>query len=140
MDRTLDFYRRQPYRRVIERVTESDGTYFICTYPELPGLMADGGSRSEAFHNAEEAFDDYIAARLNWNEDIPLPAAVRPSAGYAEGDVPIMDARAVWVTAPEARPVLDATGFEGDGAFSEVATAEDAQSIAVLPEIITAAA
>lgn len=140
MDRTIDFYRRQPYQRAIERVTEPDGTYFICTYPELPGLLADGASRSEAFHNAEEAFDDYIAARLNWNEDIPLPAAVRRAAGFAEGDVPVTDALAVWVTLPDAGPVLDATGFEGDGAFPKVTTTEDAQSITVLPAIITAAA
>lgn len=77
MVRTLEFFRRLPYRRYCERVTDEAGAYYVCTYPELSGLMADGSTRAEAFHNGEIAFDDYIRARLDWGDEIPVPAAVK---------------------------------------------------------------
>ena len=69
----LKKYKVLPYKRRIEKVTDQEGTYFICRYPELPGLMADGETRAEAIKNAQDAFDDYIAARLHWGEVIPEP-------------------------------------------------------------------
>lgn len=77
MVRTLEFFRRLPYRRSCERVTDEAGAYYVCAYPELSGLMADGSTRAEAFHNGETAFDDYIRARLAWGDEIPVPAAVK---------------------------------------------------------------
>lgn len=70
---TLDQYRALPYTRSIERVTDEDGTYYVARITELPGLMADGVTRSEAILNLTQAFDDYIEAHLGWEDEIPLP-------------------------------------------------------------------
>ncbi len=70
----LERYRALPYKRRVDRVTdEKEGTYFLCSYPELPGLAADGETRAEAVKNAQEAFDDYVLARLHWGDPIPEP-------------------------------------------------------------------
>lgn len=67
-------YRSLPYKRKVEKVVDpKEGTYFICRYPDLPELAADGENRAEAIKNAEEAFDDYILARLHFGEPIPEP-------------------------------------------------------------------
>ena len=73
----LKKYRVLPYKRHVEKVTDAEGTYFVCQYPELPGLAADGGTRAEAVKNAQDAFDDYISARLHWGEQIPEPQGAR---------------------------------------------------------------
>lgn len=75
MDQTevLASYRILPYRRTVERIIDEDGTYFVCRYPELPGLSADGMSPAEARRNAALAFDDYILAQLEWGLEIPRP-------------------------------------------------------------------
>lgn len=70
---TLDDYRALPYRPTCERVNDESGTYFVCQYPDLPGLSADGVTRAEAVHNGQLAFDDFIRALLEWGETIPLP-------------------------------------------------------------------
>lgn len=69
----LSRYRRLPYKRRLDKETDEEGTYFVCRYPELPGLFADGKTRSEAIRNADEAFDDYILARLSFEDPIPKP-------------------------------------------------------------------
>lgn len=66
-------YRLLPYRRVIERVSDESGTYYVCSYPALPGLFADGETPAHARRNAALAFDDYISAQLEWGVDIPRP-------------------------------------------------------------------
>ena len=72
-DPSLLDYRRLPYTRTTERVDDEDGVYYVCRYPDLPGLSADGLTPHEAKRNAELAFDDYILARLHFNDPIPEP-------------------------------------------------------------------
>ena len=79
-NKTLDFYRQQPYRRIISRVEETDGSvYFVVTCADLPGFMAHGSSPIEANISADGAFDDYIEARLEWGDPVPTPSVVRSS-------------------------------------------------------------
>lgn len=70
---TLEAYRSLPYTRVVERVTDEEGTYYVARYAELPGLMADGETRAEAIVQLYQAFDDYIRAHIEWGDPIPLP-------------------------------------------------------------------
>lgn len=73
-DPSLLEYQRLPYARTTERVDDEDGAYYVCRYPDLPGLSADGATQHEATWNAERAFDDYILARLHFGDPIPEPA------------------------------------------------------------------
>jgi predicted RNase H-like HicB family nuclease len=75
-DKLLTRYRALPYRRVVERIEDSPAeVYYVCRYPELPGLMADGLTALEAQRNGAAAFDDYIRAQLHWGLPIPEPEA-----------------------------------------------------------------
>jgi len=69
-------YRALPYSREIERVTDDDGTYYVCRFPDLPGLVADGDTPLEAANNANQAFDDFILALLKWGHEIPEPQRI----------------------------------------------------------------
>jgi predicted RNase H-like HicB family nuclease len=71
--RTLAEYRSLPYRREVRLISDEDGTYYVASFSELPGLLADGETRAEAVMNLSQAFDDYINAHLEWGEDIPEP-------------------------------------------------------------------
>src|SRR3989304_8242709 len=70
---SLEYYRALPYCRVVERVSGDEGLYYVCRFPELQGLAADGSTPVEAVKNAADAFDDYITALLAWGHEIPLP-------------------------------------------------------------------
>lgn len=76
-DRELRRYRSLPFKREVKPVRDESGAYFVCRYPELPGLSADGVTRAEAVKNAEEAFDDYIRIRSRRGDLPPLPAGAR---------------------------------------------------------------
>ena len=93
---TPEVYRSLPYTRVIERVTDEEGTYYVARYVELPGLMADGETRAEAILHLSQAFDDYVNAHIEWGDPIPLPNGADrvmhalASAAEMEGPVSIV--------------------------------------------------
>ena len=69
-------YRRLPYLRTVTMVSDESGDYWVCGFPEIPGLFADGDSRQDAVNNAFSAFDDMIEALIEVGREIPLPARV----------------------------------------------------------------
>lgn len=46
---------------------------FLVEVPELPGCMADGPTREEALHNAEEVITDWIETAKELGREIPKP-------------------------------------------------------------------
>lgn len=46
---------------------------FIAEVPELPGCMADGGTRAEALENAETVINEWIETAKELGRDIPPP-------------------------------------------------------------------
>jgi predicted RNase H-like HicB family nuclease len=76
--RKLEYYRLLPYTRLAEPVEEDGGQrYWVASVAELPGCKTDGDSLAEAMANLNSAFDDFIAARLEWNQAIPEPPGAR---------------------------------------------------------------
>jgi len=75
MTKNARFFRRLPYHRVTERVTDSDGlTYFIARVLEIPSMRIDGESREEALLKLDEIFDDFIEAMIQAGDQIPEPS------------------------------------------------------------------
>ncbi len=72
----LQFYRALPYKRVLSRVSDESGDYWVCRFPEIPGLFAEGDTRPAAVHNAFEAFDDTISVLLEIGHEVPMPRRV----------------------------------------------------------------
>ncbi|MGQ0813085.1 MAG: type II toxin-antitoxin system HicB family antitoxin [Gemmatimonadota bacterium] len=72
--RDASYYRALPYRRTVEKRTDSDGTsYFIARISEIPPLRIHGESRVEALLKLDEIFDDVIESMIDAGEDIPEP-------------------------------------------------------------------
>jgi antitoxin HicB len=67
-------YPFKDYARLISHLSEDDGGGYLVTFPDLPGVMADGDSVENALHNARDAFESAIAAMVDMGRDIPAPS------------------------------------------------------------------
>lgn len=73
MNKTLAYYRRLPYRRRAQLQLENGEHFWHAWVEELPGCEVDARSKAAAHAALAEAFEDYIAAKLEWNSVIPEP-------------------------------------------------------------------
>jgi predicted RNase H-like HicB family nuclease len=73
MKRDLAYYRSLPYARRSQFHVEGKCRYWLAWIEELGGCVAEGSTEVEAFAVLEETFDDYIAAKREWNSIIPAP-------------------------------------------------------------------
>ena len=69
---------RPPYpfedcARLVSHLGQDDGGGYLVTFPDLPGVMAEGDSVEEALRNARDAFESAIAALVDRGRDIPAP-------------------------------------------------------------------
>ena len=80
MSRDPEYYRRLPYRRVVEMREEGGERYYLARLAEIPALGGDGRSEEEALRNLDQAFEDYLAVCLEEDLDIPEPTASRGAA------------------------------------------------------------
>jgi predicted RNase H-like HicB family nuclease len=58
------------YRVLIEQ--DEDGM-FVAEVPALPGCISQGGTRSEALENIQEAIQGYVESLQKHGEPVPLP-------------------------------------------------------------------
>jgi antitoxin HicB len=66
-------YPFEDYARVISHLSDEDGGGYLVTFPDLPGVMADGESIEEALRHAQDAFESAVAALVDMGRDIPAP-------------------------------------------------------------------
>jgi antitoxin HicB len=66
-------YPFEDYARVISHLSDEGGGGYLVTFPDLPGVMADGESIEEALHHAQDAFESAVAALVDMGRDIPAP-------------------------------------------------------------------
>jgi len=73
-NRTLEDYKRLPYKLYLEPVSDSDGSnYWTAEYIELRGCKTEGTTEADAVANLQELFDDYIIAKIESDAEIPVP-------------------------------------------------------------------
>lgn len=80
MSRDPEYYRRPPYRRVVELREEDGERYYLARLAEIPALGGDGRSEEEALRSLDEAFEAYLAVCLEEGLDMPEPTASRGAA------------------------------------------------------------
>lgn len=82
MTKDLAYYKALAYKRFVEEVEDDDGeAYWVATFEELPGCLADGSSRQEAILTLNEVFDEYIVAHIEWRKPIAEPDRVVKARG-----------------------------------------------------------
>ena len=74
MTKDLDYYRRQPYERVLQIRHEGDQRYLLYRVREIPTIAGDGLTKDEALTHLRAAFDDYITWALDEGLEVPAPA------------------------------------------------------------------
>ena len=82
MAKTAEYFRRLPYTRRVRIEADERGEYFVASIAELPGVEAPGSSHVEALAELQHAFDDYVAAMLEWGHEIPEPKSWPESYGW----------------------------------------------------------
>ncbi len=73
MTRDLAYYRSLAYTRRSRFHIEGESRFWLAWIDELEGCVAEGATEVEAFAVFEETFDDYIAAKFEWDSTIPEP-------------------------------------------------------------------
>jgi predicted RNase H-like HicB family nuclease len=73
MKKNLEYYRRQPYERVLEIREEAGERYFLYRIKQIRAIAGDGPTKDEALANLRVAFDDYVTWALQERLDIPGP-------------------------------------------------------------------
>ena len=74
MTKDLDYYRRQPYERVLQIRHEGDQRYLLYRVREIPTIAGDGLTKDEALTHLRVAFDDNITWALDEGLEVPAPA------------------------------------------------------------------
>jgi len=66
-------YPFEAYAHVVAPLSEEDGGGYMITFPDLPGCMSDGDSLDEVLLNGRDAFNSWIAARVDMKLPVPEP-------------------------------------------------------------------
>ena len=69
------------YSASVHRLSEGDGGGFLAEIPDLPGLMADGETIGEAVEDAYAAAEEWIAARMEEDREVPAPSLIGDFSG-----------------------------------------------------------
>ena len=73
LSKKIRAYLAMPYTRTVRTVADGDEHYFVAAIEELPGVEAGAETPYEAYYNLQLAFEDYLAAMVEWGESIPEP-------------------------------------------------------------------
>ena len=61
------------YPAIIQPIAREDGGGYLVSFPDLPGCIADGKTPEEAFHEAEDALESWLATAKEFGDPIPTP-------------------------------------------------------------------
>jgi len=79
-----DYYRSLPYTRRVRLESDGEEEYFVAYVVELDGVEADGSSPTEALYHLQGAFEDFLAAMVEWDAEIPEPMPWPGVLGWTE--------------------------------------------------------
>lgn len=103
---TFRRHKRLPYTRTAKLHEPEEGeAYFLAEIKELPGVSASGSTRYEALYRLQQAFEDYLRAMIEWEEEIPEPEVWHPG-----------DAARTWTPSREAGSTGEEIGVDADQA------------------------
>lgn len=69
-------YMKLPYTRLVEKIDDESGHYFLGRILELDGCQSTGDTLEELYESLDEAMEGYIEVKLQNNMIIPLPKGV----------------------------------------------------------------
>jgi antitoxin HicB len=82
---SLEQYMALKYPMQIEPSEEGG---YVVTYPDLPGIVAEGDTVEEACANAEDLREDWTALKLENGWEVPLPGELKSCNGTLTVRIP----------------------------------------------------
>ena len=64
----------EAYSHVVSPIDAADGGGLLLTMPDIPGVMADGATETEAIADGREAFIATVSAMMDMGQEVPAPA------------------------------------------------------------------
>ena len=75
----IEEYMKLPYR--MELIPDMDEGGYTVSFPDLPGCLTCGKTYEEALRNAEDAKQEWFAAAMEENIEIPEPDSLEAYSG-----------------------------------------------------------
>lgn len=111
MKKDLRYYRSLPYTRRSQPFRENGDSYWLAWIEEFEGCVAEGKTEQEAFAVLEEVFDDYVAAKHEWESEIPEPNKHRVTGRRSRRKVPSLTVKVHTREFDELLKVTDTPSF-----------------------------
>lgn len=70
----VKYYMSLPYNYLIQHVSDESGKYYYGRVLELDGCQSTGDTFEEAYSNLNEAMEDWLEVKIEYNDSIPEPA------------------------------------------------------------------
>ena len=73
MNSKVKAYMDLPYTRVINKIKDESGEYYVCKILELDGCSTWADTPEEVVENIKEAMEGYLETKFENGFDVPLP-------------------------------------------------------------------
>jgi antitoxin HicB len=83
-----DNLKLEAYPFTVRPLPEADGGGFLIEYPDLPGVISDGGTPEEAIENGRDALKAALLTMKEFGDPIPAPGAFNAASGQWRQRVP----------------------------------------------------
>lgn len=77
--RNLEYYLGLPYRIILEKWDDGEGSYWVARIAELPHCMTTGATPQEAAADIQDAKEEWLKSNLSRGFSIPEPSPSRHS-------------------------------------------------------------
>lgn len=71
----VNFYLKQSYTRIIQKMDDGSGIYYYGRILELDGCQSTADTEEELYDNLNKVLKGYIEIKLEMGREIPLPIA-----------------------------------------------------------------
>ena len=77
----VEEYMKLPYTKMVKKIVDESGTYYICEVLELEGCHTVGDTIVEVEENIQEAIQGYLYVKVEYGDEIPKPTSAEDYSG-----------------------------------------------------------
>jgi len=107
MNNKVKKYMELPYTKLIRKIEDSSGKYYVCKILELEGCSTWADTFEEVEENIKEAMEGYLETKFENGFDVPLPVGEENFSGKFVVRLPKQLHRKLSIEAKEERVSLN---------------------------------